>query len=553
MIGRIKVIETDPVFLDWDKSGGITITENQISDLKAYLLSEADPVFAGWDKSAGISITENQISDLQDYLTSESDPVFSVSPSAGIAAQDITNWNATHGWGNHASAGYLTEETEPDFNGWNKSTGISITQSQISDLSIAEGHIPFADAAGKLIDDAKLFYNKNSDRLGLGLSAPARMFHMQDNNATIRIDRDTNSPAVQLHRFPSGDFSTPWKGFMFRVDATGPDEGTFAIVDYHQAVTGGGDARLTIDTDGKVIIPGVLDIGGNLTAEKIYLKDSGADYLGWTAGDSVFEFSGGLMIGGTLFCNDLNGDNITIATADITDLLETPIIRNADGDTVTIQDNLYVDGDIDITGGLVLTGYISPLTFANTTEDKISLFEDRLGIAGMYGFGVESNALYHKSPAAHRWYIAANADNGVSVKMNLNATGLGLGTNDPKEELHIKSLHPTILLEESDGASNEKVWEFGVNGDELALTTANDLYSGTSTVFKAHGRGGTTVTKFSFPNSNVSIGTDIVGDSPLKVIGLDEYSSNEDAILGGLTVGEFFRNGAGTDKVCVVH
>ena len=45
------------------------------------------------------------------YLTSESDPIFASSPAGSIIAGDITNWNTAYGWGNHASAGYLTSLT----------------------------------------------------------------------------------------------------------------------------------------------------------------------------------------------------------------------------------------------------------------------------------------------------------------------------------------------------------------------------------------------------------------------------------------------------------
>lgn len=44
----------------------------------------------------------------------ESDPIFSASASAGISAGNIANWNTAYGWGNHASAGYLTDYTETD-------------------------------------------------------------------------------------------------------------------------------------------------------------------------------------------------------------------------------------------------------------------------------------------------------------------------------------------------------------------------------------------------------------------------------------------------------
>ena len=67
---------------------------------------------------------------------SESDPVFTASPAKDIAGTNITNWNTAYGWGNHAAAGYLTSlsETDPVFTAWDKSTGISITKSQISDF-----------------------------------------------------------------------------------------------------------------------------------------------------------------------------------------------------------------------------------------------------------------------------------------------------------------------------------------------------------------------------------------------------------------------------------
>jgi hypothetical protein len=44
------------------------------------------------------------------YLTSytETDPVFVASPAYGVTFTNITNWDTAYGWGNHASAGYLT-------------------------------------------------------------------------------------------------------------------------------------------------------------------------------------------------------------------------------------------------------------------------------------------------------------------------------------------------------------------------------------------------------------------------------------------------------------
>jgi hypothetical protein len=47
---------------------------------------------------------------------------------------NTSNWNTAYSWGDHSTEGYLTAETDPFFTAWDKSTGISITESQISDL-----------------------------------------------------------------------------------------------------------------------------------------------------------------------------------------------------------------------------------------------------------------------------------------------------------------------------------------------------------------------------------------------------------------------------------
>jgi hypothetical protein len=159
----------------------ISITESQISDLQAYLTTETDPVFtaspvsaittdqiSSWDTANGwgdhsavgyltsesdpvfsaspvSAITTDQIANWDTahtwgdhsaagYLTTESDPVFAAAPAAAITTDQLSNWDAAYTWGDHGTAGYLTSESDPVFTAWDKSTGISITESQISDL-----------------------------------------------------------------------------------------------------------------------------------------------------------------------------------------------------------------------------------------------------------------------------------------------------------------------------------------------------------------------------------------------------------------------------------
>lgn len=51
-----------------------------------------------------------------EYLESytETDPVFVASDAYGITAANITNWNTSFAWGNHALAGYLSEIPDTD-------------------------------------------------------------------------------------------------------------------------------------------------------------------------------------------------------------------------------------------------------------------------------------------------------------------------------------------------------------------------------------------------------------------------------------------------------
>jgi hypothetical protein len=64
------------------------------ADSLSSTITENDPVFSAWDKSTGISITENQISDLDHFTTAdETDPVYGSSVASGITGTDTTNWN----------------------------------------------------------------------------------------------------------------------------------------------------------------------------------------------------------------------------------------------------------------------------------------------------------------------------------------------------------------------------------------------------------------------------------------------------------------------------
>ena len=66
--------------------------------------------------------------DLSSYLTTETDPVFTASAASNITSTQVTNWDTAYGWGNHASAGYLTTLT---LNGLSNVSASSASTNQV--------------------------------------------------------------------------------------------------------------------------------------------------------------------------------------------------------------------------------------------------------------------------------------------------------------------------------------------------------------------------------------------------------------------------------------
>ena len=72
------------------------------------------------------------------FTSSETDPIFTNSPSFGILQQNINNWNAAHGWGDHSTAGYITSFTEND-PVFSASPVGSVTTTQVNNWDTAYG------------------------------------------------------------------------------------------------------------------------------------------------------------------------------------------------------------------------------------------------------------------------------------------------------------------------------------------------------------------------------------------------------------------------------
>ncbi len=137
--GQVKLpAEEDPVFTAWDKSTGIKITESQITDLDHFTNSdEIDPVYAADSTALKNAIAKNKtaIVDTAFLLRTDLASKLALADTATLLnSETAQNKQAIIDTAANIRADMFTTEIDPVFTAWDKSTGIEITESQITDL-----------------------------------------------------------------------------------------------------------------------------------------------------------------------------------------------------------------------------------------------------------------------------------------------------------------------------------------------------------------------------------------------------------------------------------
>ena len=224
--------------------------------------------------------------DLSGYLTTETDPVFINSPSFGITSPDIANWDTAYGWGNHASAGYLTsalqnveEDTTPVLGGTldinNKlivGTGGGTSKTKISDNT---GYFPggFGNYSG---------------------NATIGWTFSNDGEARCRIDGTGPNYGAGVNAITIGHFGNL---STFTIEGTGDlkTEGSLNVIEDSDTV--GAGSKLTIGSSGQLeffhtsdnnsTIKSASDL--KINADKLWLqnKDGNEPYIECTDNGSV--------------------------------------------------------------------------------------------------------------------------------------------------------------------------------------------------------------------------------------------------------------------------
>lgn len=205
--GSYSDLTNKPVLFDgtWNSLNGkpTTIAEYGITDAfngDYNNLSNKPLLFSGsyTDLSNKPSLFSGNFSDLTGKPTTLlgygiTDAMSTSHSAYGITSADITNWTVAYNWGNHATQGYLKSytETDPIFSAWNKSNGISITSSQVSDFETS-----VTNNAAVLANTAKNSYPTADATKLAGIEIGAEVNVNADWNATSGDGQILNKPTT---------------------------------------------------------------------------------------------------------------------------------------------------------------------------------------------------------------------------------------------------------------------------------------------------------------------------------------------------------------------
>ncbi len=162
---------------------------------------------------------------------------------------------------------------------------------------------------GKLHVDGGNLLLENG-RLGFGVTAPERPFHMRAFNSVFRVDRDRNSPGFILARFPYQDYSgdaLQSYGLIVNGYENG-DPGYLALTDFNGKVGGVSERVFLISATGSLIVDNATAQDPNSVVESAYRLHVQGDAFKSDGGDlwnvlsdkrlkrNIKQYEGGLDI-----------------------------------------------------------------------------------------------------------------------------------------------------------------------------------------------------------------------------------------------------------------
>lgn len=294
---------------------------------------------------------------------------------------------------------------------------------------------------------------------------------------------------------------------------------------------GGGGNFVGGEQAGDALTTGFGDVLIGYKAGNLLTDDHENTFVGYKSGEAALAVENATGVGAWTL-QDADGAHRSVAIGKFAGSAATGVDclylgyqagqYNTDDDKLFIENDnhLLIEGDFanqwtTVHGDLNIDGVSY---FDGTLGDKINFMEGRVDAFNNYAIGYEGVCVYQKSTAYHRWYIATEADEGVSdvmelspsyLQVNTNAaiTGnVGIGTNDPKGKLHINGTEVHKHQEHNTSTdaldvSNSRIIELdatagnivigglsgGVNGQRITLMKAITVNSVTIEHYEATG------------------------------------------------------------------
>ena len=111
----------------------------------------------------------------------EIDPIFTSSVASSITANDLTNWNESFSWGNHANAGYITAEGDAD------KTNELISNLALNGalLTLIEGETSWSTDLSSLVNDAD---SNPLNEINLNFSLDGTILTITDTGGSLSQD-----------------------------------------------------------------------------------------------------------------------------------------------------------------------------------------------------------------------------------------------------------------------------------------------------------------------------------------------------------------------------
>ena len=345
----------------------------------------------------------------------ETDPVFTAHPASGITVGNIGNWNAAYGWGNHATAGYLTSftETDPIFSVHPAS---GITAGNITNWNMAYANrIMLANGTGPLnlsISGNQLsgsINTANSATSGYLTSSDWNTFNNKQNGLTLG-----NATSADM-TITGGNGAVIGNGMALTVNKGNLTEATSSVL----AISGG---------TGSVLGSGV----------SVQVKQSGASQSGYLSNTDWNTFNNKQS---TLTFGNLTSSDITVSGG-------TGAVKGT-GAGLTINKGNLTSTDITVSGGLgSVLGAGTDLTInkGNLTESGSSVLMLTGGSAAVLGTGASIQV--KQAGTSQSGYLSSgdwnSFNNKVSSQWSANGTSLfynsgkvGLGTSNPQNKFDI--------------------------------------------------------------------------------------------------------------------